>query len=195
MRAGTLIFNEVHDITFLFPAKTPIFPAKYPSSCKTIKMIRKTGYTLALLMLEITLFFFAALFFQFVLSGFNISQSFFYTLEDTFLQATRRIGTYYIFYIVLFSLITRLLKPKRKVLTIAIINASLYILITFAILLIRGEEISSSYSSEAFHLQWTIALAAPFLLNRMIYFRSKAALDIFPELQPWELAEIEIKAK
>lgn len=158
-------------------------------------MIRKIGYTLALLTFEITLFFFAALFFQLVLSGFNIGQSFSYTLEDTFLQATRRIVTYYIFYIVLFALITRLLKPRRKVLTIAVINATLYILITFAILLIRGEEISSSYISEAFHMQWIIAFAAPFLLNRMIYFRSKAALDIFPELQPWELAEIELKAK
>ncbi|UYQ91289.1 hypothetical protein MKQ68_14445 [Chitinophaga horti] len=152
-------------------------------------MIRKMGYTLALLALEMLLYFVITTVFMLFFSRFNVNLG----LEEWFAVITRRVVVYYVFAFAGFTLLTMLLQPKNKVRAIALINAGLFLLITFVTLYIQHVPLSSAFGNRMILIQLLAAFVVPFMLNRSVNFRTMVALDIFPEKQKWDAAEAPVK--
>lgn len=158
-------------------------------------MIRKIGYTLALLSTEMILFFFSLLLIVYSLSNFPTDQVLRRAFQGLTFQAQDRLVHYYIFYIIAFFAITLVVQPKRKLRTVAAINAGLYMLITIVIQVVKGLPILDLKMMMLVYVQAGLALLSPYLLNKISYFRSVLALDIFPENFNLELSDAELQAK
>ncbi|MCK7556630.1 hypothetical protein MKQ70_17030 [Chitinophaga sedimenti] len=143
-------------------------------------MLRKIRYTLALLLLELSIYFFAIVAFMLLFTKISL----FIILPDCFdnlmVQATHRVLTYPV-YILAFTGLALLLRPKNKVRAISLMNAGLYILITLTTMYLQHEPLYSVFTMTAVQIQVILALVSPYLLNRAVNFRSMVALDIFRE--------------
>jgi energy-converting hydrogenase Eha subunit C len=148
-------------------------------------MLRKIRYTLALLLLELSIYFFLMMAFMLLSTKISLFIILPDCFDDLMVQGTHRVLIYPV-YIIAFIGLALLLRPKNKVRAISLMNAGLYMLITLTIMYFQHEPVSSAFTMPAFQIQVILALVSPYLLNRVVNFRSMVALDIFREKIRWE---------